>query len=131
MTLEFEDRTAIVTLRLQRAKETLQDAKDAANIQRWRMAANRLYYACYYAASALLVSKGHIARTHTGVVSLLNLHFVTNGLINKEQGKFYGNLFSLRQDGDYDDWRIIEAEDVQPKIALAEGFIATIEKLIK
>lgn len=130
MMLEFEDRSAIVTLRLQRVKETLQDAKDAANIKRWRMAANRLYYACYYAASALLVNSGHIARTHTGVVSLFNLHFVTKGLISKEQGRFYGNLFSLRQDGDYDDWKIIDAEDVLPKIAPAEEFIATIEELI-
>jgi len=130
MTLNFEDRNAIVTLRMQRAKETLQEAKDNVDMKHWRVVANRLYYACYYAASALLINNGHLARTHSGVVSLLNLHFVLNGLISEEQGNLYGKLFTLRQEGDYNDWKIVQAEEVLSKIVPAEKFITTIEKLI-
>jgi len=130
MTLDFQDRTAIVSYRLQRAKETLQEAKEMSELKYWRIAANRLYYACFYAANALLVNNNHLTRTHSGVVSLLNLHFVSKGLISKELGNLYGRLFALRQTGDYDDWAVVEAEDVLPKIALSEEFIATVEKLI-
>lgn len=130
MTLKSEERNAIVMLRLQKAKETLQDAKEIIKLNLWRSAANRLYYACYYAASALLVKHGYSARTHSGVVTLLGIHFVSKGLIDTQYGKFYGKLFELRQTGDYDDWMNIEAEDVQSKIAPAEEFIDLLEKLV-
>jgi len=61
MRLNEEDRDAIVTMRLQKAKETMLEV--SANIQLgfWRLAANRLYYSCYYATSALLVKNGIMA----------------------------------------------------------------------
>ncbi len=130
MTLNFEDRTVIVNHRLQRAKETLQEAKAVAELRYLHAAVNRLYYACYYAASALLIHNGHLTRTHQGVIGLLNLHFVSKELLSKEQGKFYGKLFELRLTGDYNDWAILEEEDVLSKIAPAEEFINSIEKLI-
>ena len=130
MTLNSEDRNTIVRLRLQKAKETLQDTKCVAELNLWRVAANRLYYACYYAASALLINNGHSPRTHSGIITLLGLHFVSKGLISEEQGYFYSTLFKLRHTGDYDDRAKIDTEDVLPNIPLAEDFIAMIEKLI-
>jgi len=130
MTLNTEERNAIVTIRLQKAKETLQEVKVIVTMNLWRTAANRLYYACYYAVSALLIKHGYSPRTHSGTISLLSLHFVSKGLVNEQQGKFYGNLFELREKGDYSDWVVIEAEDVLSRLQPAEKFIAEIEKLI-
>jgi hypothetical protein len=39
-------------------------------------------------------------------------------------------LLELRQNGDYDDWLIIESEDVVPLLIPAEEYIAHIEHLI-
>jgi len=130
MTLNSEERTAIVKIRLQKAKETLQDAKDIADMNKWHAAANRLYYACYYAVSALLIKNGYSPRTHSGTISLLSLHFVSKGIINEKHGKFYGNLFELREKGDYSDWVVVEAEDVLPRLEPAQKFIEEIENLI-
>ena len=55
---------------------------------------------------------------------------VTKELISKEQGKFYKQLFNLRQSGDYDDWFYIDENDILPLVDPAEKFIAEIEKLI-
>jgi len=96
----------------------------------WRTAANRLYYACYYAASALLIKNNLTAHTHAGVIGQLGLHFVAKGLISKEQGKLLKQLFELRQNGDYSDWFSIEEIDVKPLVEPAEKFIAEIENLI-
>ena len=96
----------------------------------WHTAANRLYYACYYAVTALLIKNGYTARTHSGVFSLLGKHFVLENIISKEQNNLYGALLELRQDGDYDDWRTIHEEDVKPLIEPAENFIKEIENLI-
>jgi uncharacterized protein (UPF0332 family) len=130
MRLSTEERGAIVTLRLQKAHDTLREAKDIIQLEHWRAAANRLYYACYYAASVLLIKHGYSAQTHSGIINLMGLHFVSKDLISKEQGKFYSQLFELRQTGDYDDWSVIEGKDVLPLVESAEEFIKTIEKLI-
>jgi len=45
-------------------------------------------------------------------------------------GKLIKQLYNLRQDGDYDDWTVIDEQDVKPLIEPVEKFIAEIEKLI-
>ncbi|MCL2132233.1 MAG: HEPN domain-containing protein [Lentimicrobiaceae bacterium] len=130
MTLNKEERDSIVMYRFQRAKETLTEAKGNIEMEFWHAAANRLYYACYYAVSALLINNGYTARTHNGAFSLFGRYFVTTGFISKEQNKLYRNLFNLRQGGDYEDWINIEENDVIPLLEPAEQFITEIEKLI-
>jgi len=130
MTLQQEDRKALVSIRLQRAKETISEAKAIIQLGYWRIAVNRLYYACYYAASALLIKNGITAHTHTGVINQFGLNFVSKGLVNNEQGKLLKRLFELRQNGDYNDWFNIDECDVVPFLKPAENFIAEIEKFI-
>jgi uncharacterized protein (UPF0332 family) len=130
MKLSEEERGAIVMHRLQKAKDTLREAKGNIEIAYWHTAANRLYYACYYAASALLIKNGHIAQTHSGVIGLLGMHFISKGIISKELGKFYTKIFELRQTGDYSDWIAIESADVQPLVEPAEEFINAVDCLL-
>ena len=130
MGLQEDDRKILINLRLNNAKTTLEEVNFLAQNGKWRTAANRLYYACYYAAGALLVCYEITAHTHTGVINQIGLHFVTKGLISLEQGKFYRGLFSLRQSGDYDDWFEIKETDILPRLEPAKKFIETIEKLI-
>jgi uncharacterized protein (UPF0332 family) len=130
MTLSKEEREAVVQHRLQRAKETLAEANDLIRLGHWYGAANRLYYACFYAVVGLLVNNGFTPHTHNGAFSLLGKHFVTKNIISREQNRLYRNLFDLRQDGDYSDWIIIEEDDVKPLFEPAVQFIATIESLI-
>ena len=130
MTLNREERDVIVAHRLEKANETLTEAKDLISMNHWRGAANRLYYACYYAATALLIQHGHLTRTHGGVLGLFGKYFVATGLIGKEQNKLFQKLFDLRQSGDYSDWINIEKNDVEPLATLAEDFITEIENLI-
>jgi len=131
MRLQDENRMILINLRLNNAKTTLDEVFFLVQNGKWRTAANRLYYACFYAAGALLICYGITAHTHSGVINRLGLHFVTKGLISLEQGKFYSNLFYLRQSGDYDDWFDIKETDVLPRLDPAKNFIETIERLIR
>ena len=130
MNLKEEDRDALISIRLKRAKETMSEVYGNIQLGYWRAAANRLYYACYYAVSALLIKNGLTAHTHTGVIAQMGLHFVQKGLISKQQGRFFKELFHLRQDGDYDDWFEINEQDITPLLEPAEKFHAEIERLI-
>ncbi|MBQ9417128.1 MAG: HEPN domain-containing protein [Bacteroidales bacterium] len=67
------------------------------------MIANRLYCAVYYVVSAFLLQNGYSVQTHHGIIQLLGLHFIKTGILEKEYGTLYGQLFSLRQTGDYGD----------------------------
>ena len=96
MTLSEENRKNIVEQRLQKAYETLAEAKGTIGMGFWRASANRLYYACYYAVTALLIKNGHNIRTHNGVITILGKHFVLEGIVSKEQNRLYGKLFKRR-----------------------------------
>ena len=62
----------LVLYRMTRADETLEDARILAKAGRWNACVNRLYYACFYAVSALLVRDGLSSSKHAGVRSLFN-----------------------------------------------------------
>ena len=130
MGLTEEEKNAIVKYRLERANDTLLDVKLAIQNMRWNNAANRLYYACYYAAIALLLNDGYTARTHSGIKALLGLHYAKEEIINKELMKAYRKMFNLRQTGDYDDLAVLTENDILNLLAPAEQFIKTIENLI-
>jgi uncharacterized protein (UPF0332 family) len=66
----------LIKYRLEKADQTLDDAKLLANAKRWNPCVNRLYYACFYAVSALLAQNEFSSSKHTGIRSLFNLNFV-------------------------------------------------------
>jgi uncharacterized protein (UPF0332 family) len=131
MSLSDEERDAVVFYRIQKAKDTWKEAEGISKLGYWNAVINRLYYACYYMTSALLIYNGHTAQTHTGVIRLFGLNFVMTGLISKEQSRFYSMLFELRQTGDYDDLYNLSEEEVQPLIGSALKYIESIEILLK
>src|SRR3972149_4113637 len=117
--------------RLQKAHETLNDARILADAGRWNPCVNRLYYACFYAVSALLIRQGLSSSKHAGVRGLFNQHFVKTGKVSKEKAKFFNDLFERRQEGDYMDFVSFEESQVQPWLPEAEAFVESIAVLIE
>ena len=74
----------LMSYRMARVNETMEDARILANAGRWNACMNRLYYACFYVVSALLVRHGLSSSKHTGVRSLFNKHYVKTGMIPKD-----------------------------------------------
>jgi len=62
-----DQKIEIVKYRISRAKETLDDAKILAQNKKWNSSINRLYYAAYYAVSALLLNADINPSSHNGV----------------------------------------------------------------
>ena len=61
---------------------------------------------------------------------MFGLHFVKSGLIDKDSGKFYTDIFDMRQTGDYDDYIDFRKEDVLDLIEPANELISKIEMLL-
>lgn len=130
MTLSNEEKNALVLYRKEKAYTSLREAEDVAGLGHWNLAANRLYYAAYYMATALLTDRGYNARTHTGVVHLIGLHFTRKGLIDANSGRLLSRLFEMRQSGDYDDMFDFIEEDVQPYFEKTRLLLLELEKLL-
>lgn len=120
----------LITYRIARAKDTLDDAQILADRGKWNSAINRLYYAAYYAIIALLLSADLKPTTHNGAKSNFSEHFVKSGKVDKELGKIFSQLFTWRQKGDYDDLFNFQKEKVLPYFEPVKKLISEIEKLI-
>lgn len=128
-TLSDKDRKEIVIYRIEKARQTYLEAVAGINGGFVGTAANRLYYAAYYAVTALLISDGIAVRTHDGVRRMLGLHYLKTGLLDKNAGQTFNLLFSLRITGDYQDRKNLDMEsDVKPLVEPAKDLI---EKAVK
>ena len=74
MGLTVENRKDIVAYRIERAFVALEQAKGNLEMGYLEITANRLYYAAYYAASALLIAHEIRVRSHEGCIGQFNLH---------------------------------------------------------
>lgn len=126
-----EESKELVLYRLRRARETLKDARILADACRWNPCVNRLYYACFYAVSAVLIQEDLSSSKHAGIRSLFNQHFVKTGKVAKEKAQVFNDLFERRQEGDYMDFVSFEESQVKPWIPEAEAFVENIAVLIE
>lgn len=121
----------LVLYRMTRADEALEDARILAKAQRWNACVNRLYYACFYAVSALLVMDGLSSSKHAGIRGLFNRQYVKTGKIPKDLARIYNDLFERRQEGDYIDFVSFQESQVLPWISEAEKLIRFIATLVQ
>ena len=101
--LEDKDRIEIVRYRIENAHRTMDEVLSHMANGFYNTAVNRMYYACYYAASAMLVAEHITTKSHDGVKQMFSLHFVKTGKVPVDLGKSYSRLFDKRTKGDYND----------------------------
>ena len=126
------DRIEIVRYRLEKAERTYKEAVGAIKNGYAETASNRLYYAAYYAVSALLIANKYEASTHNGVIQMFGVAFLKSNIIDKKYGKTFDQLFSLRQTGDYEDYHIMNMEtEVLPLVEPAKELIELVSSMAK
>lgn len=121
----------LVAYRLGRAKETIDVARLTLEHGHLKDTVNRLYYACFYAVSALLLAENLSSSKHSGVLSLFIRHWIQPERLPSELSRFYKNLFKHRQQGDYLDLVTFDREDVDRWLEEATNFIARISEEIE
>ena len=129
--LDDATRAALVGYRLERARSTLGEADLLFQGGYFNAAVNRLYYACYYAAMALLLAEKIETSTHNGVKTQLSMHFVRTGLLSIEHSTTFGLLFDKRHSSDYGDFAYCDAALVEMLRPRAEEFIDAVDLLAK
>ena len=125
-----ESRDALIKYRVGRADEALSEAQLLASQGYYNTAINRLYYACFYVSIALLLKENIQAQTHSGVKTMISLHFISKGIIPKEIGKNLNALFERRQSGDYDDFVLCDQNDVDELQEKALVYVEFVKSLL-
>ena len=129
--LDRENIEALAAYRFQRAEETLKEIPYLKQQGYYNTAVNRLYYACYYAAVALLIKHELNPGTHAGVKQMLGLHFVATGRLSRELGRCFSLLFERRHSSDYDDFAYSSEEEIDELLPKATDFIEAVGVLPK
>jgi len=123
------ERQDLIAYRLERARQTLEEAEALLQMGHANAYVNRLYYACFYAVLALLLTRNISARKHRHVQTALHRDYVKTGLVSVAMGKHFDLLLNSRQEGDYADFAVFEAEDVRSWLEPTRAFVDSIAEL--
>src|SRR4030042_3191041 len=127
---ESESKKTLIGIWLKKADEALASAELELNAGHTNFAVNRLYYACFYAVTAILLRDGKQFARHSAVKSEFVRTYIKPGRIDAKWNKFYQNLFDDRQEGDYIPTQNFQASDVSASLHQAREFTDLIRGLI-
>jgi uncharacterized protein (UPF0332 family) len=113
----------IVRYRFERAQEALEDARLLLLQDRVNGAMNRVYYAMFYSAAALLATKNLSSARHSGVIALFSNNFVKTGEFPQELARQLGIAFDARSSTDYRDMLVPDRLLVQSLFESAKDFV--------
>jgi uncharacterized protein (UPF0332 family) len=84
-----------------KALDSMASARRESEAGSYSYAMNRLYYAVFYAVSAVLLGRQQSFKKHSGVRAAFHRQFIRTGLLDMKWGRLYDQLFEDRQEGDY------------------------------
>jgi len=120
-----------IKYRIDRAKETIEEVQKHIENRFWNTAINRMYYACFYAVSALLAKCKIEVSSHSGVRQKFGENFVKTGKIDRYLAKHFTELFEKRHKGDYNDFYDYDEETVLRLYPVSQRFVEEIEKILE
>ena len=127
---DSQNTEALIKLWLDKAADTLGAVPVLLHEGFNTSAVNRLYYACFYAVTALLLKDGRQFSKHSAVLAKFNRLYVKEGKIDKQWARFLKDLFQDRQESDYLPTATFEHTEVKQRLEQAEQFVAIIRELI-
>lgn len=103
----------LIDYRLERSFQTANEAKSALELGHLFSAENRIYYACFYAVTALALSNDFVTSKHKQLIGWFNHNFIRTNVFPIQYGQVLKNAFAKRQESDYDDYVSFELEEVE------------------
>jgi len=114
--------------RLTKAGECVMAASSLLTDGLYTHSANRSYYAIFHAIRAVLALDGVDFKKHSAVISYFQQHYIKTGVFERKYSDYAKEAFSIRTDGDYEDFYIVSKEDADEQLKHARLFLAAVEK---
>ncbi|MCP4250026.1 MAG: HEPN domain-containing protein [bacterium] len=127
---EDEARRAVIQHLMAKTDKALAAAPREHTAGDLGLAVNRVYYACFYAASAVLLRDKRQFVKHAGVRAAIHQHLVKPGTLSTAMGKFYDEAFKERQEADYGLAVEFDSDAVTARIEQPECFVTEMRRLL-
>jgi uncharacterized protein (UPF0332 family) len=116
---------------IEKARKSVQGAEVLLKEGLYDFSASRSYYAMFYAAQALLLTKNLSFSKHAALISAFGREFVKSALLERKFHRYLADAFRLRQAGDYETTSSVNKEEARKLIEQADEFIAAAESYLK
>lgn len=116
---------------IKKADKFLSTAGHALNTGDYDSCVSRCYYAMFFMAEAVLLTKGLSAYSHKGVISLFGEHFVKAGIFDRNLGKSLSEAFDKRLVGDYGVGFTITEEETKDMLMTAKDFVHSLKTYLQ
>ena len=116
---------------LKMAVDSIRGARLLFDDELYGFSVSRAYYAMFYLASAVLMTKDMNFSKHQAVVASFGQHFVKTGIFNHIFHQYLVEAFEQRQIGDYEPMEEITKESAQKNIDRAEKFLVAVRLYIE
>ena len=130
--MDKETYDALAKVRIERAKELLEEAKTLLEAGKYKSANNRAFYSIEKSMKALLASKEIDADSHNGCLRQFNVHFIKDGIGGFGSGDYkrVADAQRIRNNSDYDDFYIASKEEASKQIENAQYIFDKISNYI-
>ena len=116
---------------VEKAKKYLRSAEILLKEGDYESSVSRTYYAMFYCAQAMLLTKNLSFSSHKGVISAFGEHFVKTGVFPKEMGRELNRAFEKRQLGDYEYTFVISRKEAEELLESGKKFVNEIVQHLK
>jgi hypothetical protein len=130
VTLTPEDKQAVIAYRREKAFKLLDESIVLLENNFLETAVNRTYYAMYHLLNAFALKKDFIFSKHGQLIGWFNREYINTGMIDRSFGKILTRAFDKRMDTDYEDFVVLDKEEVEEFINEARSFLQEVSKLI-
>ena len=117
--------------RIEQAEQCLHSANVLVEIEDYKGAANRSYYAVFHAMRSVLALEQKDFAKHSGVSAYFRKTYIKTGIFPVELSDIITEAFEIRSDCDYDDYYLISNAEVMEQIQNAEQFLTAIKVYLK
>ncbi|OKZ86780.1 MAG: hypothetical protein BHW09_05445 [Clostridium sp. CAG:245_30_32] len=116
--------------RLEQAKEDLEAGKLLYDKNFYKSANNRAYYSIFHSIKAVLALEPIDFKRHKDVLAYFNKNYINKEIFSRMMGRKIQNASAIREDSDYDDEFIVDADKTNEQLKTAEELIELVDKYI-
>lgn len=126
-----QHKNILIKISFEKSDEAFETAKLALENNKLTSAQNRLYYAIFYALTALGYHQGFSTSKHTELLGWFNREFIyKNNIFSQEMSKISKDAYENRRKSDYEITYKPNKEDLLTSIPKTKDFIDSIKAYI-
>ncbi len=116
---------------IEKAEKFLVTAEQALNTGDYDSCVSRCYYAMFFMAEAVLLTKNITAFSHKSVISKFGEHFVKTKILERYLGKALNDACDTRLVGDYGVGFTVTEQQAKNLLKTAQDFVRKLKSYLK